>query len=150
MVSRILVPTDGSKIAQQAARYAVNLAKKVKADILLLSVIDIKLFTPSQAIPAIASPTHLIEPIADYLRQAAKTYMEEIEKLCKKSNIRSKVIMRLGHPVEEIIKEAKKSKADIIIMGSHGKSAIKAAVLGSTTFGVIQKDIKIPVLIVRR
>jgi nucleotide-binding universal stress UspA family protein len=35
-------------------------------------------------------------------------------------------------------------------MGSHGKSALKAAVLGSVTFGVIHKDTRIPVLVVRR
>jgi nucleotide-binding universal stress UspA family protein len=56
----------------------------------------------------------------------------------------------LGHPVEEIIKEAEKSKMDLIVIGSHGKSAIKAAVLGSVTFGVIHKETKIPVLVVRR
>lgn len=46
--------------------------------------------------------------------------------------------------------EATKSKADLIVMGAHGKSALKAAVLGSVTYGVMHKDMKIPVLIVRR
>jgi len=52
--------------------------------------------------------------------------------------------------VEEIVNEATKSKADLIVIGSHGKSALKAAVLGSVTYGVMHKDAKIPVLIVRR
>jgi nucleotide-binding universal stress UspA family protein len=52
--------------------------------------------------------------------------------------------------VEKIVNEAIKSKADLIVMGSHGKSALKAAVLGSVTYGVLHKDTKIPLLIVRR
>jgi putative ABC transport system substrate-binding protein len=52
--------------------------------------------------------------------------------------------------VEEIVNEAKKARADLIVMGSHGKSALRAAVLGSVTYGVMHKDSKIPVLIVRR
>jgi nucleotide-binding universal stress UspA family protein len=52
--------------------------------------------------------------------------------------------------VEEIVNESARSKADLIVMGSHGKSALKAAVLGSVTYGVVHKDTKIPVLIVRR
>ncbi len=149
MISKILVPTDGSKVAQKAARYAVKLAKKVGADLMLLSVIDTTLFT-GQTIPPVASPTHLIDPIEDYLRQAAEAFMREIEELCKKNNVRSKAVIRTGRPVEEISKEAKKSKIDLIIMGSHGRNALKAAVLGSVAFGVIHKETKVPVLIVRR
>lgn len=43
-----------------------------------------------------------------------------------------------------------KSKVDLIVIGSHGKSALKTAVLGSITFGIINKETNLPVLIVRR
>lgn len=149
MISKILVPTDGSKIAQKAAKYAVKLAKETGADILLLSVID-KRFMVSQSIPAIASPTHLIDTVEDYLKQAAEAYTGEIKEFCKKNNVQAKTLIKTGHPVEEIIKEAEKSRADLIVMGSHGESALKAAVLGSVAFGVIHKETKVPVLLVRR
>jgi len=51
--------------------------------------------------------------------------------------------------VEEIIKEAKRSKTDLIVIGSHGRSALSAAVLGSVSYGVIHHDKSIHVLIVR-
>jgi nucleotide-binding universal stress UspA family protein len=149
MILKILVPTDGSKTAQKSVEYAIELAKQTGATITLLSVIDKSLFV-TKSIPAVAAPTHLIEPIEDYLRQAADTYIEQAEKLCKENNVQSKKVIRSGHPEEEIIKEAEKSKVDLIVMGSHGRSAIKAAVLGSVTFGVIHKDTKVPVLVVRR
>jgi universal stress protein A len=55
-----------------------------------------------------------------------------------------------GQAVDEIVKQAEELKADLIVMGSHGKSTLEAALLGSVTFGVIHKNTKIPVLIVRR
>jgi nucleotide-binding universal stress UspA family protein len=149
MISKILVPTDGSKIAKKSVEYAAELAKQTGATITLLTVIDKSLFI-TQSIPAQAVPVHIIEPVEDYLKQAAEGYIEEAERLCQKKEIQYQKIIRSGHPVEEIIKEAVKSKADLIVIGSHGRSALKAAVLGSVTFGVINKETKIPVLVVRK
>ncbi len=157
MISKILVPTDGSKTARKAAKYAVELAKLSGATIIVLSVIDRTPFiTPavpgfvSPSLPGVTHPEHMIEPIEDYLKEAAKADMGEVVKLCEQSGVSSKAVIRLGHPVEAIVKEAKKSKADLIVIGSHGRSALKAALLGSVTFGVIHKDTKIPVLVVRK
>ncbi|NTW60157.1 MAG: universal stress protein [Nitrospirae bacterium] len=149
MISKILVPIDGSKVSQKAAKYAVELAKKTGASVMLLSVIDNR-FIVSQSVSASASPTHVKESIEDYLKQSVQSSADTIEKLCVKNRIRCKTAIRTGHPVEEIVNEAKKAKTDLIVMGSHGKSALRAAVLGSVTYGVIHKDSKIPVLIVRR
>jgi nucleotide-binding universal stress UspA family protein len=112
MISKILVPSDGSKTAKRAAVYAVDLAKQLKASIIILSVIDQRALI-AKIVPASATPRHTIEPIEDYL------------------------------------KEAKRSKAELIIMGSHGRSALSATVLGSVSYGVIHNDKRIHVLIVR-
>jgi nucleotide-binding universal stress UspA family protein len=149
MISKILVPTDGSNAAQMAAAYAVDLAKQVKAMVIVLSIIDKRSFM-GQTVPARKAARHVTEPIEDYLREAAEGYAAAIAKLCDKNGIQSKTVIAAGHPVEGIVKEAAKAKADLIIMGSHGKSAMAAAVLGSVAYGVIHKDAKIPVLIVRR
>ena len=149
MISKLLVPTDGSRAAQKAAMYAVDLAKQLKASVIALSVIDERSFT-GQTVPSRQTARHVIEPIEDYLREAAKGYAGEIKKLCDKNGVQSKTVITAGHPVEDIVKEASRAKANLIIMGSHGKSALAAAVLGSVTYGVIHKETKIPVLIVRR
>jgi nucleotide-binding universal stress UspA family protein len=149
MISKMLVATDGSEVAWRAVEYAVDLARQTSSRLILFSVIDKSFFLPA-SIPDMATPIHLIEPVEDYLKQAAEAYIEEAEKLCKKNGVEADKIVTSGHPVEEIIREAEASKADLIVMGSHGKSALKAAVIGSVTFGVIHKDTKIPVLVVRR
>ena len=149
MISKILVPTDGSETASQSVKYAAGLAQQLGATITLLSVIDISVIL-AQPIPAIASPAHLQESVADYMRQAAEACIQEATRICKENGLQPETVIRSGHPVEEIINEAVKSKVDLIVMGSQGRSALKAAFLGSVTFGVIHKDTKIPVLVVRK
>jgi nucleotide-binding universal stress UspA family protein len=149
MVSKILVPTDGSKTARKAVRYAVDLAKQLNASVIVLSIIDNRSFI-TQPGPGVDIPMHVIEPIDDYMREAAKRYAEEIKKMCDKKDVQSETVIRTGHPVEDIAEEAKKSKVDLIVMGSHGRSALAAALLGSVAYGVIHYETKVPVLIVRR
>ncbi|RPJ36165.1 MAG: universal stress protein [Deltaproteobacteria bacterium] len=61
MISRILVPTDGSKTGQEAARYGVDLAKQLKASVIVLSVMDQRSFV-GQTVPAAKAARHVIEP----------------------------------------------------------------------------------------
>jgi len=149
MISKILVPTDGSKTAQKAARYAVDLAKQLKASIIILSVFDWSSFMSRASSDAFVTPREL-ESMESSLKEAAMKHGEAVKKRCDKHGIQSKTILTTGHPVEDIVKEAKKSKVDLIVMGSHGRSALVAAVLGSVAYGVIHNETKVPVLIVRR
>ncbi len=150
MIEKLLVPTDGSETSRKAAKYAFSLAALSGGSVTLLSVINRDLFIGKPTIPATMTPTHIVESLEDFLRQAAEQDMQELEKLGGQKGVGTRQVIRYGHPVEEIIKEAEREKADLIVMGSHGKSALNAAVLGSVTFGVIHTDTKIPVLIVRR
>jgi len=148
MISIILVPLDGSKKAQKAAAYADDLTNQLKASIIALSVIDERSFT-AHTVPASKATRHVIEPIEDFLREAAEGYAGEIEKLCDQNGLKSKILVKMGHPVEEIVKAAKRSKADLIVMGSQGRSALSATVLGSVSYGVIHNDKNVPILIVK-
>ncbi|HYA12398.1 MAG TPA: universal stress protein, partial [Thermodesulfovibrionales bacterium] len=78
MISKILVATDGSETARKSIGYAADLAKQTGSKLIFLSVID-KTFFVSKSIPAAATSIHLIEPIEDYLRQAAEAHLEEAE-----------------------------------------------------------------------
>lgn len=148
MISTILIPSDGSKTSQKAAAYAVDLAKQLRASVIALSVIDKRLFM-GQTIPAAKSTKQITEPVEDYLRSVAEEYLGEVKKLCDKNGVDVTLSIRIGYPVEEILKEAKKTKADLIVMGSRGRSALSATVLGSVSYGIIHNDKSIPVLIVR-
>ncbi len=149
MISKILAATDGSEVAWKAVEYAVELAKQTGSTLILLTVVEESpFFSPS--VPEVITPTHLRETIDDYLRQVAEAILAKAERLCQKSGVPSQRVVRSGHPVEEIVKGAEESKADLVILGSHGKGSLKAALLGSVAFGVIHKETKIPVLVVRK
>jgi nucleotide-binding universal stress UspA family protein len=150
MIRKILVPIDGSETARKALEYAVDLAKQTGSTIILLSVIDKSPYYGAQTVPPVSTPTHLLENLEDYFRQTAEAYVAKAESLCKTKEVGSQRIIKAGHPVEEIIKAAESSKVDLIVMGSHGKSALAAAILGSVTIGVIHRETKFPVLVIRR
>jgi len=148
MISKVIVASDGSKTAWKAVTYAADIAKQTGAAVTILAVVDITALV-AQAMPP-ARATKIRVPAQDYLREAAEGYLQKAAAYFKKRGVRVKLVIRTGHPVEEIVKEARKSKVDLIVMGSLGRSALRAAVLGSVTYGVIHKDSKIPVLVVRR
>jgi nucleotide-binding universal stress UspA family protein len=150
MISRMLVATDGSETALRASRYAVDLAKQLSASIIILSVIDYRSLTTYYTAPPEVTPIHIMEPVEDFLREAAKKDVETVKKLCEKKGVSCRGVISIGHPAEEIIKEAKRSRSNLIVLGSHGKSALAAVLLGSVTYGVVHKDTPVPVLIVRR
>jgi len=148
MISKILVPTDGTKASKKAIDYAIGLAEQTKASITILGVVDKSAFF-SQSIPASATSTNLVTPIEDYLSKLTESYIEQAVKQCSKKGVKPATVIRSGHPVEEIIKEARRSKSNLIVIGSHGKGALESAVLGSVTYGLIHNDTKYPVLVIR-
>lgn len=149
MIKRILVATDGSELAQRAVKYAVELAATVKAELAALSVIDLPPVYGRQLVPGDAFPTHLMESLEDYMKQASSEIMGEIEASCAQRGVKFKSIVKTGHPVEQIVATAREIKADMVVLGSHGRSALGSVLLGSITLGVINRDIRVPVLIIR-
>jgi nucleotide-binding universal stress UspA family protein len=147
MISTILVPTDGSKAAKKAGEVAIDLAKQLNATVIILSIVD------RRALISIGE-TAVLEAVSEAeveakLKNAAEEYIKEMAKLCHESGVQLKALIGRGHPVEEIIREAQQANADLIVMGSHGRSALAATVLGSVAYGVIHRDFKVPVMVVK-
>jgi nucleotide-binding universal stress UspA family protein len=150
MISKILVATDGSETSLKASQYAVQLAKQLGASLTILSVVDNRSFLNLYTLPPEATAMNITEPIEDFLREAAKKDVSKVKELCEKKGVSCREVISTGHPAEEIIKEAERSRSNLIVIGSHGKSALAAVFLGSVTYGVIHKDTHVPVLIIRR
>lgn len=153
MIKRILVATDGSLISTKAVRYAAGLARQMRASIILLGVVDLSQLVaqgaPASMMPSAGSARMIMEA-RDVINKAVAGYLDAAAAECGKKGVRVRKVIKTGHPVQEIVKAAHREKADLIVLGSHGRSALKAVVLGSVAFGVINKDAKIPVLVIRK
>lgn len=149
MIQKILVATDNSEPAKKAVAYAIDLARTLKAELLAATIIDLPSVTERQFVPGESSPTHLIEPFEEYMKQMAGEFMDEIERSCREKGVAFKRVVLSGHPAEAIVQAAKDAGVDLIVLGSHGRGALGAVLLGSVTLGVIHRDVHIPVLILK-
>lgn len=142
MIKKILLPTDGSDRSIDAVRYAISMAKYTNASILVLSVVDERF----KSIETAPDPVAFMDSA---FMEAAKTYVEVAENEIKKEGISVDKSVRIGIPAVEIVKEGEGSEIDLIIMGSHGRTGLQSALLGSVTMSVIHRNTSIPILIVR-
>jgi len=120
MYEKILVPLDGSKLAEASLPYAEELARKIGSQITLISVL------PSGS-----------ESDEDQYHHLHQVYIQEMNKTIKEKAIQVKSVIVTGDPAEQIVNYADKKNIDLIIMGTRGRSAIKRWVLGSVADKVV-------------
>jgi nucleotide-binding universal stress UspA family protein len=147
MYKNLLVPTDGSKLSEKAARQAIELAAALGARITALYV------APPYPIPYYPEGV-IVEPLSvkDYEKmtaQQAERILARIAKLATAAGVPcggTHVIQ--DAPWEAILAAAKKQRCDAIVMASHGRRGIAGMILGSETQKVLTHS-KLPVLVVR-
>jgi nucleotide-binding universal stress UspA family protein len=142
-IRTILFPTDFSQGARAAMEYAIAMARDYKAKLILLYVIqDISI--AEWYIPSSISAADLVEDMQ-------KSADREMEKWGNEVSGELKDVERMvvrGVPFVEIIRTAKEKQADLIVIGTHGRTGIDHMLFGSTAEKVVRKS-PCPVLTVR-
>jgi nucleotide-binding universal stress UspA family protein len=140
----ILVPLDGSEPSFRAAKYAIKIAKMASANIICVHMV-VKL--PSYS--AYTTPALITEYIADAKRDAEKWY-DGINSIAAKVgvNTTAETILDVTSVADSIIKYAREHNADLIIMGTKGRTGLAKFMLGSVANGVVSHA-SCPVLVVR-
>ncbi len=142
-IKTILFPTDFSNGARAAMDHALSLAKDYQAKLILLYVIqDISI--AEWYIPSTLS-------VADLVEDMQKNAWKEMDKWAAEASAKVKAVEKLverGVPFVEIIKTAKEKGADLIVIGTHGRTGIDHMLFGSTAEKVVRKA-PCPVLTVR-
>jgi nucleotide-binding universal stress UspA family protein len=145
MYKEILVPLDGSELAEAAVPHALELAKAFGAQVALFSVVEpIGVYPQPGVVGPVVSIAVNVEEEMENIRQ----YLEKVADRLKAEGIRVQRVVREGDPASLICDYAQESKADVIVMSTHGRSGIQRWVYGSVADRVL-RGAKIPVLLIR-
>ena len=145
MYKEILVPLDGSELAEAAVPHAIELAKAFNASVTLLSVVEpVGVHAQPGAIGPVVSVTLNIEEEMDRIRE----YLHGVAERYKDYNVEIKKVVREGDPASIICDYAHETNADLIVMSTHGRSGIQRWVYGSVADRVLRAA-KIPILLIR-
>jgi len=128
---RVVVPVDGSEYAARAAKEAIELARRRHGTIFAIHVVQ----KPRQLLPPpLSGPeTYLY---MEGLRKAGESYVRKVQRLGKgKVKVRTKVLTDVSI-VKAICDEAKRLKADLIVLGCRGRSDVARLLVGSVSAGV--------------
>ena len=145
LYSHILIPTDGSVLAEKAVQHGLELAEAIKANVVILSVTEpFQVFTAEVA--AIGDTPE------DYRVRIAQQADRVLAAAAAKAKARGVAVETLQvenySPSEAIIATAAAKGSNLIIMASHGRKGIEALLLGSETVKVLT-HCKVPVLVHR-
>ncbi len=137
-ITKILYPTDFSQHSQVAIPLAVDLAKHYGAELHCLHVVDTEheYFMEGGYIVPLRT-----EPIdSEQLRKVARRHMtESVNQNMSELGGSVRQVVVLGKPFEQIVRYAREEKIDLIVIGTHGHSALASMLLGSVAEKVIRK-----------
>ncbi|MFN3883710.1 MAG: universal stress protein [Rhodocyclaceae bacterium] len=147
MFKHLLVPTDGSRLSQQAVERAVEFAKESGARITFF-------YAKPEYPVAFYGEGALIDPttpekFAQMADQQAQEILDQCARLAAAASVECATVSKTSDiPYEAIIETAEASGCDLIFMASHGRRGLGALLLGSETQKVLTHS-KIPVLVYR-
>jgi nucleotide-binding universal stress UspA family protein len=146
MYRHILIPTDGSELAQRAVQHGLSLAKAVGAKVTALIVEhSFNVFNVPES-KMYSMPKEFAAYTA-HIKEHASKILDDVARSAKAIGVSCDAMQEVhDQPYEAIIKIAADKGCDLIVMASHGRSGISGLVLGSVTTKVLTHT-KIPVLV---
>lgn len=146
VLSKALVPMDGSKEGETVIPYIENLASKLGAEITLLQVVAIAyhVYISGDAPAQVPYTLEEMEP----LKAGAASYLEKMASSLKERGVAVKCEVRVGAAGQEITSLAEEINADVVAMSTHGRSGVGRWVFGSVAERVVRSG-STPVLLVR-
>jgi nucleotide-binding universal stress UspA family protein len=148
-ISKIVVPIDGSKNSMEAADYAVKMAEKYGSEVSIVHVVNIDQYLQSLGIYRLSYPDPIKKKIEEAKAEAQKWFTEIIGNAeQRKVRVKTDVVDSPMSVVAAIVDYADREKADLIVIGTRGRSGISKMLLGSVASGVVTYA-PCPVLVVR-
>ncbi|MGE5618875.1 MAG: universal stress protein [Sphingomonadaceae bacterium] len=130
MYSRILVPLDGSPLAETAITHAELLASATGAELELIRVAVLRFVQQP------GKEGYVVQNGGD--REEAEAYLQEWQRRLSDNGIRATYQVRVGNVAEEIVQYAAATRADIIVMSTHGRTGARLWAYGSIAEKVLR------------
>jgi len=146
MYKKILVPLDGSELAECTLLHVTNLVKDgFTEEVVVLNILEISTYDRIEA----EVPASILMEIREKARNAARKYLAGVESRLAAEGIKVKTVSLEGQRVANVITDyANKNGIDMIVLGTHGYTGLKKMMLGSITLEVLH-DSHVPVLLIR-
>jgi len=141
---RILHPTDFSSASTAAFKRAVAMAKKDRSELVLLHV----LAPPMPLAGEGYIPPNVYEDLEASAQRYAEKRLATLKDKAKTAGVRASTVIREGVADEQIVRAARAKKADVIVIGTHGRTGLAKLFLGSVASRVVTAA-HCPVLTVR-
>ena len=142
-MSRILHPTDFSSASRPALAKAIELAKKNRSELVIAHVL-----APSGPMVDGYMTAQMYEQIEASARRYGKKHLDELVAKARKAGVRARGLLLDGLAHDRIVGAARAQRAEMIVIGTHGRTGLARLVLGSVASRVVSHA-KCPVLTVR-
>jgi nucleotide-binding universal stress UspA family protein len=146
-IKTILLPTDGSDCSRKATAYALSLARQYGGRVVALHVTDERWDEQTRAAFVEIGP-ELMQKLHSGNAQQARRIVQQVADAGAKAGVPVETRMTTGIPFEDIVHIATKLPADLIIMGTHGRTGVSHLLLGSVAEKVVRRA-HCPVMTVR-
>lgn len=146
-LKHLLVPLDGSQLAEGALALAIELARGCGATLGLVRVAEVYPAS-SYGLSGDGIPTddELLMELSEQLRDDARLYLDEVVRQARERGVRVVWEARVGRPADEIVRAAETTAADLVMMSTHGRGGFRRWAFGSVTDEVVRAS-PVPVLV---
>lgn len=142
---RVLFCTDFSENSRPALRVAIDYAKTLRSEMVILHVIN----SSQVGYPSLEEGIPMdIRAALESIQESVDKALELIASECRKSLDSVRVASKIGNPAYEIVRFADQNSIGLVIMGTHGFTGFKHLIMGSTAENVVRTS-NCPVLTVR-
>jgi nucleotide-binding universal stress UspA family protein len=143
MFKNILLTLDGSEMAEQALRPAIQFTQCFQAELIILRV----MVPLAKSFRGGSASISVIETAQNELRTMASEYLQDLEAKIEMRDISVRTVLREGNPSQEILKFIENNQIDLVVICTRGETGVTRWLLGSVTDHVV-RGAKVPVVVV--
>lgn len=147
-LKKVLVPVDFSDFSQKALRYGVEVARDRQASLTLIHVINQRIIDAVHELSVKGYKGDFVEAMRRMVQDREEELRQVLPAEWREGIPEIRFEIRKGRPAEEIINYAKENAIDLIVVGTHGRSALLSTLIGSVANTVVLRA-PCPVLVVR-